>query len=126
MAKYVDGFVLSVPKTKLGEYRRMAQRGGKVWKKHGALQYFECVGEDLSPKMMGGMKFFKFPTMAKTKPSEIVVFSFIVFKSRAHRDKVNAKVMKDPFMNDPKMKDRPMPFDMKRMAYGGFATIVQV
>ncbi len=125
MAKYVDGFVLSVVKDKLGEYRKIAREAGKVWKKHGALHYFECVGEDLNPEMMDGMKFFGFPKMAKTKPNEVTVFSFIVFKSRAHRDKVNAAVMKDPFMTGPKMQDRPMPFDMKRMAYGGFTAIVE-
>jgi uncharacterized protein YbaA (DUF1428 family) len=125
MAKYVDGFVLPVPKSKLPEYKKMAQMGGKVWKKYGALEYFECVGEDLDPKM-GGMKFVKFPQLAKVKPGETVVFSFIVYKSRAHRDKVNALVMKDAMMNDPKYKDKPMPFDVKRMSYGGFKTLVDL
>jgi len=125
MAKYVDGFVLSVPKKKLGEYRKMAAMMAKVIKKYGALDYMEGVGDDLDPDMMG-MKFTKFPQMAKTKPGETVVFSFVVYKSRAHRDAVNAKMMKDPMMNDPKMKDKPMPFDMKRMAYGGFKTIVEL
>ena len=125
MAKYVDGFVLSVPKKKLGEDRKMAAMMAKVIKKYGALDYMEGVGDDLDPDMMG-MKFTKFPQMAKTKPGETVVFSFVVYKSRAHRDAVNAKMMKDPMMNDPKMKDKPMPFDMKRMAYGGFKTIVEL
>jgi uncharacterized protein YbaA (DUF1428 family) len=102
----------------------MAQTAGKVWKKYGALQYFECVGDDLAPNM-GGMKAETFPHMAKARPNETVVFSFIVYKSKAHRDRVNAKVMKDAMMNDPKFKDKPMPFDIKRMAYGGFKTIVQ-
>lgn len=123
MTKYVDGYVLPVQKKKLGEYRRMAEAAGKVWKKYGALEYFECVGDDLDPKMEG-MKFLKFPQTVKAKPGETVVFSFVVFKSRSHRDSVNAKVMKDPVMNDPKYKDKPMPFDVKRMAYGGFKTIV--
>ena len=120
--RYVDGFVIVVPKKKLPLYRKMAALGGKIWKKHGALEYFECIGDDLNPQGMGtGLTF---PKMTKMKPSETVVFSFIVFQSRKHRDQVNAKVMKDPFMNDPKYKDKPMPFDMKRMAYGGFKAIV--
>lgn len=121
MKKYVDGFVLPVPKKKLRAYRRMAQNAGKVWLKHGALEYFECVGDDLSPKWAG----IKFRRTVRAKPSETVVFSWITFKSRAHRDQVNAKVMKDPFMNDPKYKDKPMPFDMKRMAYAGFKVLVE-
>ena len=120
---YVDGFVLTVPKKKLGQYRKMAQMGAKLWKKHGALRYFECVGDDLTPDT-GDMKLSTFPKMAKPKPGETVVFSFIVFKSKAHRNKVNTKVMKES-MSDPKWKDMPMPFDMKRMAYGGFKTIVE-
>jgi len=119
--KYVDGFVLAVKEENLPAYRRMARMGAQVWKKHGALEYFECVGDDLEPKMAG----ITFPQTVKAKPGETVVFSFIVFKSRAHRDRVNAKVMKDPLMNDPKWKDRPMPFDMKRVAYGGFKVIVE-
>lgn len=122
MSKYVDGFVLPVPEEKLGVYKKMAMEGGKVWKKHGALEYYECVGDDLAPEMMG-MKFLKFPHTVKAKPGEVIVFSFIVYKSKAHRDSVNAKVMKE-FMQDPKNKDREMPFDMKRMAYGGFKTLV--
>lgn len=121
---YVDGFVLPVSKKKLGAYRRMAAQGGKLWRKHGALDYFECAGEDLNPKMPG-FKPFTFLRLAKPKKGETVVFSFIVYKSRKHRDQVNAKVMKDPVMNDPKNKNKPMPFDMKRMAYGGFKTLVQ-
>ena len=118
---YVDGFLLAVRKNKIKEYRKMAQQGGKIWKKCGALEYFECAGDDLNAKWAG----IKFPKTVRAKKGETVVFSFIVYKSRKHRDQVNAKVMKDPAMNDPKYKDRPMPFDMKRMAYGGFRTIVE-
>ncbi len=115
---YVDGFVLPVPKKNLRAYRRMSQRAGKVWRKHGALDYKECAGDDLNIKM--GLPF---PRLVKPKRGETVVFAFIVYKSRAHRDRVNAKVMKE-VMNDPKLKDQPMPFDMKRMAYGGFKVLV--
>ena len=125
MAKYIDGFVLAVPKKNIDSYRSMAQKAGKIWKKYGALEYFECIGEDLDPKMEG-VKFLKFPQLVKATDDEMVVFSFIVFKSRKHRDAVNANVMKDPFMNDSEYKDKPMPFDMKRMAYGGFETIVNL
>ncbi len=119
--KYVDGYVLVVPEKNLPAYREMAEKGAKIWKKYGALQYIESVGDDLSPEWAG----IRFPQMVAAGPGETVVFSFIVFKSRAHRDEVNAKVMKDPFMNDPDQKDMPMPFDMKRMAYGGFNVIVE-
>jgi uncharacterized protein YbaA (DUF1428 family) len=121
---YVDGFVVVVPKKNFSEYRKMAQIGKKVWMKYGALDYKECIGDDLEPKGMGGMKHVLFPKMAKAKPDEDVWFSFIVYKSKKHRDEVNAKVMKDAIMNEPKWKDKPMPFDMKRMAYGGFKVIV--
>jgi uncharacterized protein YbaA (DUF1428 family) len=119
--RYVDGYVLPVPKKKLRAYRQMAQRAGRVWRKHGALEYVECVGDDLNPRWAT----IKFPQTVRAKPGEVVVFSFIVFKSRAHRDRVNARVMKDPLMNDPAYKDQPMPFDMKRMAYGGFKVLVE-
>jgi uncharacterized protein YbaA (DUF1428 family) len=119
--RYVDGYVLAVRKKNLGAYRQMAQRAAKVWRKHGALQYFECVGDDLNPKWAT----ITFRRTVRAKPGETVIFSFVVFKSRAHRDRVNAKVMRDPLMNDPAYKDKPMPFDMKRMVYGGFKTIVQ-
>lgn len=121
--KYVDGFVLVVPKKKAKEYRKMAEMGREVWLKHGALDYKECVGDDMRPAM-GGMKHLLFTKMAKAKPSEDVWFSFIVYRSKKHRDEVNAKVMKDPAMNDPQWKDKPMPFDFKRMAYGGFKVVV--
>jgi uncharacterized protein YbaA (DUF1428 family) len=116
--RYVDGFVLPVPKKKLMAYKRMAQKASKVWRDHGALEFRECVGDDLAVKM--GMPFAR---MLKLKPGETAVFSWIVFKSRAHRDRVNAKVMKDPRIAqtcDPKT----MPFDAKRMAYGGFKVLV--
>lgn len=115
--KYVDGFLLPVPKKKLQAYRRMAVAAGKVWREHGALDYKECVGDDLNNKW--GVKF---PKLAKLKPGETVVFSYIVYKSRAHRDRVNAKVMKDKRITD--TLNKAMPFDMKRMAYGGFKTLV--
>ena len=118
MARYVDGFVIPIPKKNLEAYRRMARLGGKVWMEYGALEYYECVGDDLNVKW--GMGFGR---LAKLKPGEAVVFSWIVYKSRAHRDRVNAKVMKDPRMS-PEMQ-KGMPFDMKRMAYGGFQVLVQ-
>lgn len=124
MEKYVDGYVLPVKKKNLETYRKMAQMGGKLWKKHGALEYFECVGDDLNPTM-GGMKVLTFPKLTKLKKDETVVFSFVIFKSKAHRDSVNKKVMNDPFMNDPKNMPKQMPFDMKRMAYGGFKVLVE-
>ena len=115
---YVDGYVLPVPKKNVQAYRRIAQKAGKVWREHGALEYRECVGEDLDVKM--GMPF---PRLMEVKPGETVVFAWVVFKSRAHRDRVNAKVMKDPRLA--KMMDEgPMPFDVKRMVYGGFKVLV--
>ena len=118
--RYVDGFVLPVPRKSLPAYLRMARKAGRVWREHGALEYRECVGDDLNVKM--GMPF---PRMAKLKRNETVVFSWIVFKSRAHRDRVNAKVMKDPRLA--KMMDpKAMPFDCERMAYGGFKILVDV
>lgn len=120
--KYVDGFVITMPKKNLKAYEKMAKLGGKVWKKHGALDYKECIADDMSPE---GVK-LTFPSLTKAKPDEIVVFSYITFKSRAHRDKVNAKVMKDPLMDAGNYKDKPMPFEMDRMSYGGFKTIVDM
>ena len=118
--KYVDGYVLPVPRKNLAVYRRLAQKAGKVWREHGALEFRECVGDDLKVKMAAS-----FPRTIKTKAGETVLFSWIVFKSRAHRDSVNAKVMKDPRLA--KMMDASaMPFDSKRMAYGGFKIIVAV
>lgn len=116
--RYVDGYVLPVPKKNLQAYFRIAKKAGKIWREHGALEYRECVGDDLHVKM--GLPF---PRLAKTKPSETVVFSWIVYKSRAHRDRVNAKVMKDPRIKG-LCDEKSMPFDMKRMAYGGFKVVV--
>lgn len=123
-ANYVDGFVLVVPKKNLKAYKEMANWGKKLWMKHGALEYKECMGDDLITKSAGGMKPLSFTQLAKPKSNETVWFSFITYKSKKHRDQVNAKVMKDPLMNDPKWKDKPMPFDMKQMAHGGFKVIV--
>jgi uncharacterized protein YbaA (DUF1428 family) len=119
MPRYVDGFVLPVPKKNLAKYRRLAAMGAKIWKKHGALEYVEAVGEDLKPK--GPMKVAQFGPLARAKSNETVVFSFIVYRSRSHRDAVNKKVMNDPMMAQMPM---PMPFDVRRMAYGGFRAIV--
>lgn len=119
MAHYVDGFVLPVPKKNVNAYRRMAQKASKIWREHGALEYRECVGDDLNVKFATS-----FLRGMKSRPGETVVFAYIVYKSRAHRDRVNAKVVKDPRiakMCDPK----DMPFDVKRMLYGGFETIVK-
>ena len=122
--RYVDGFVLVVPKKNKRAYQRMAADGARLWKKHGALDYKECWGDDLRPKGMGPVPFLTFPKMTRIKPSETVVFSYILYKSRAHRDQVNARVMKDPAMTDPTNAPNAMPFDMKKMAYGGFEVIV--
>jgi uncharacterized protein YbaA (DUF1428 family) len=118
MPRYVDGFVIPVPKKNLDAYRRLSQKAGKVWREHGALEFRECVAEDVK---VG--KLTSFPRSVKRKPDETVVFSWIVFKSRADRDRVNAAVMKDPRLA--KMMDpKDMPFDAKRMIYGGFEVLV--
>ncbi|MCI0355966.1 MAG: DUF1428 domain-containing protein [Acidobacteria bacterium] len=115
---YVDGYLLPVPKKHLRAYVRMAQKAGKIWREHGALDYKECAGDDLKVK-----KLVPFPRAARAQRGDTVVFSWIVFKSRAHRKRVNAKVMKDPRLA--KMMDiKSMPFDFKRMAYGGFKVVV--
>jgi uncharacterized protein YbaA (DUF1428 family) len=124
--KYVDGFVFVVKKKDLAAYRRMAKLGAKIWKRHGALDYKECQGDDLKPKGPEGMMPMSFTKLTKARPGETVWFSFIVYKSRKHRDAVNAKVMKDPAMNDPAWQDKPMPFDLKRMAAGGFRTVIGI
>lgn len=118
MAKYVDGFLLPVSKAKLAAYRKISTKGGKIWMEHGALQYVECVGDDLIIKGMSS----SFPKLLKVKRGETVVFSWIAYKSKAHRNAVNKKAMTDPRMAnfDPKT----MPFDMKRMLMGGFKAIV--
>ena len=124
MTKYVDGFVLVVPKDKIKEYQKMAEMGKEMWMKYGALEYMECIGEDLNPKEMGGMMSLAFTELAKAEPNETVWFSFIVYESKKHRDEVNAKVMEE--MNKQAEKyNVPMPFDMKRMAYGGFEVKVE-
>jgi uncharacterized protein YbaA (DUF1428 family) len=120
MARYVDGFVLPVPKRNLDAYRRQARKAGKIWREHGALEYRECVADDVK---VG--KLTSFPQSVKRKRNETVVFSWIVFKSRAHRDRVNAKVMQDPRLAD-MMDPQAMPFDAKRMIYGGFSVLVDV
>jgi uncharacterized protein YbaA (DUF1428 family) len=116
---YVDGFVLPIPRKNLAAYRRMAQKAGRVWMEHGALDYWECVGDDLDVTMGR-----PFPRQLRLRPGETVVFSWIVYRSRAHRDGVNAKVMKDPRIAN--MSPRDMPFDAKRMCYGGFRSLVAV
>ena len=122
--KYIDGFVLVVPKKNLKAYQKMASDAGKLWKKHGALQYFECIGDDLKPDTQG-TKILTFPKMTKLKKGETVWFSFIVYKSKAHRNKVNAKVMKEFEKNKEECNEMKMPFDMKRMAWGGFKAKVE-
>lgn len=117
---YVDGYVLPVPKKNLRQYRSMARKAGKIWREHGALEYRECVGDDLSVKMVT-----PFPRSVNMKRGETVIFAWVVFKSRAHRDRVNAKVMKDPRLTAT-MDAKSMPFDMKRMVYGGFKILVDV
>jgi uncharacterized protein YbaA (DUF1428 family) len=120
MSRYVDGFVLPVPKKNMAAYRRMAQKAGKVWREHGALEYIECVADDVKPG-----KRTSFPQSVKLKPGEAVVFAYIVYKSRAHRDRVNAKVMKDPRLAS-MMDAKALPFDGKRMFWGGFKALVEV
>jgi uncharacterized protein YbaA (DUF1428 family) len=120
MARYVDGFILPLPRKNLAAYRKMAQRAGKVWRDHGAIEYIECIADDVKKG-----KVTSFPQGVKLKAGEIVVFSWIVYKSRAHRDRVNAKVMKDPRLAD-MMNPDAMPFDGMRMVWGGFKEIVNL
>lgn len=120
--KYVDGFVLVIPKNKIKQYKKMAELGARIWKKHGALDYKECMIDDPTPQFVS----FTFSKMLKLKKNETAWFSYIVFKSRKHRDAVNAKVMKDPDMNDPAYKDEKMPMDMKRFSYAGFKVEVDM
>jgi len=117
--RYVDGFVIPIPKKNLAAYRTMAKKASHVWKDHGAVEYYECVGDQLGA-MIGTMPFTR---LAKLKKNETVIFSWIVYRSRVHRDRVNAKVMKDPRIA--KMMQGKPPFDVKRMAYGGFKVLVQ-
>lgn len=118
--RYTDGFVLPVPKKNINAYRRMALAGGKIWMEHGALEFRECAADDLNIKGMVA----SFPKQMKLKRGETVFFSYITYKSRAHRDKVNAKVMKDPRLTESMVGK--MPFDFKRMLYGGFKHIVSL
>lgn len=125
---YVDAFVITIKKSSLDDYKKMAAWWGDVWMKHGALQYVECVADDLYPDMgpeQPGMgKFLGFPGMVKLQDDETVIFSFITYTSRAHRDEVNAKVMQDPYMSDPANRPQEMPFTMDKMAFGGFTSLV--
>jgi uncharacterized protein YbaA (DUF1428 family) len=119
MARYVDGFIVPVPKKNVDAYRRMATAAGKIWREHGALEFRECVAEDVK---VG--KLTSFPRSVMRKPGETVMFSWIVYKSRADRDRINAKVMKDPRLKE-MMEGKNMPFDPKRMIYGGFEMLVE-
>lgn len=117
---YVDGFVVPVPISKLGAYRKLARKAGKIWREHGALEYIECVADDVKPG-----KRTSFPQSVKLKPGETVVFSWIVYKSRRERDRINAKVMSDPRLAD-MMDPKALPFDAKRMFWGGFKGMVEL
>jgi uncharacterized protein YbaA (DUF1428 family) len=117
---YVDGFVLAVPRKNVKKYQAIARKAGKIWKEYGAIDYVECVADDVKKG-----KLTSFPQSVKLKKGEVVVFSWIVYKSRAQRDSINRKVMKDPRLGS-MMTPGAMPFDMKRMIYGGFRTIVDM
>lgn len=117
--KYIDGFLLVVPKKNLAAYKKLAQMAGRVWMEHGALDYHECVGEDLATRCGTA-----FPKAAKAGKGDLVVFSWITYKSRAHRDKVNAKVMQDPRLTA--LATQTMPFDMKKLSHGGFDVLVDL
>jgi uncharacterized protein YbaA (DUF1428 family) len=118
--QYVDGFVVPVPRKNLRAYRQMAQKAGKIWREHGALEYRECIAEDVKRG-----KLTSFPRSVKLKPGETVAFSWIVYKSRAHRNRVNAKVMADRRLTG-MMDPKAIPFDGKRMIYGGFTTLIEL
>ena len=120
MARYVDGFLLPIPRTKVAAYRRIAAAAGKVWRKYGALEYCECIADDPRPK---GVKVL-FPKIISARRGEVVFFSYIVFKSKKDRDRINAKVLKDT--NMVKSMSNPMPFDVRRMAYAGFRAVVDL
>ncbi len=120
MDRYVDGFVIPIMKNKVDQYKLVAERAGSLWKEHGALEYWECLADDLEVNNM-----VSFKKAADTVEGETVVFSWIVFESREHRDKVNAAVMADPRMGD-MMKEISDPFDCKRAVYGGFRKLVQL
>ncbi|HYP83971.1 DUF1428 domain-containing protein [Variovorax sp.] len=118
---YVDGFVVPVPRAKIDAYRKMAQDAGKIWREHGALQFRECVAEDVKPGQLTS-----FPQAVDLQDGEVVFFSWIVYESRAARDTINDKVMKDPRMADMMKPDADVPFDVKRMIYGGFDVLVDL
>ena len=120
MARYIDGFVVPVPLENLDAYRKIARKAGKIWREYGALEYQECIADDVKPG-----KTTSFPQSVKLKDGETVVFSWIIYKSRKHRDSVNAKVMKDPRLAD-MMDSKKMPFDAKRMVWGGFKSLVEM
>lgn len=119
MSRYVDGFVLPVPKQKVEDYRRLAQQAGEIWREYGALEYIECVADDVKPGELTS-----FPQSVQLKDDETVVFSWIVYESREQRDLINEKVMNDPRLSN--MSPESMPFDMKRMIWGGFRTLVEL
>jgi uncharacterized protein YbaA (DUF1428 family) len=121
-AGYVDGFVMVIPQQNLAAYRKMAKEASRVWKKHGALDYKECMLDDASPPMVT----LTFPKLAKAREGETVWFSYITYKSRAHRDQVNRKVMAEMQKKAEKYQDQPMPFDPKRMSYGGFKVAITI
>lgn len=121
-AGYVDGFVIPLPMKNIAAYKRMATRAAKVWMEHGALEYRECIGEDLQHE---GSAIMSFPKQLRTKPGETVVFSWITYRSRKHRDQVNAKVLSDPRILK-MMEEKNEPFDSKRMVFGGFGVLLAV
>ena len=125
MSKYVDGYLLVVPKGKAEEYRKMAEQGRDAWMKHGALQYFECKSEDLKQQEMGPDKSRSFSEMSGAKDGDDVWFSFIVFESRKHRDEVNKKVMEEMEETYKDQSDFVSPVEMSQMAYGGFEVLVE-
>lgn len=118
-AKYVDGFLLSVPEANLTAYKKMSSKAGKIWREYGALEYLECMGDDMHIEGMTG-----FGDYVKPANGEVIIFSFITYKSKSHRDSVNKKVMADPRLGVGDMSFEKMPFDMKKMAFGGFKVIV--
>jgi uncharacterized protein YbaA (DUF1428 family) len=120
MAKYVDGFVVPVPKKNIEAYRRFSEEAGKIWREHGALEYVECIGDDVKPG-----KITSFPQAVKLEPDETVVFAWIVYESREERDRINAAVMKDPRIAD-KLDPKSMPFDGMRMFWGGFEVLIEL
>ena len=120
MSHYIDGFVLSVPADKLAAYRKIATKAGKIWREHGALEYRECVGDDMEVKGM-----VAFPKLAKSKAGEVVIFAYARFQSRRHRDAVNKKIMADPRITALSTEVSGL-FDCTRMAYGGFKTLVEL